>query len=67
MFNLQIIPVSVFQQNCSVVWDNEKNAVIIDAGDDADKIIQFVEEHQLNVQKLLITHGHLDHIMLSIN
>lgn len=63
MFNLQIIPVSVFQQNCSVVWDNEKNAVIIDAGDDADKIIRFVEEHQLNVQKLLITHGHLDHIM----
>lgn len=63
MFNLQIIPVSAFQQNCSVVWDNQKNAAIIDAGDDAEKIIQFVESQQLNVQKLLITHGHLDHIM----
>lgn len=63
MLNLQIIPVSAFQQNCSVVWDEQKNAVIIDAGGEAEKIIRFVEEKGLNVQKLLITHGHLDHIM----
>ena len=63
MFNLQIIPVSPFQQNCSIIWDEQKNAAIIDAGDDAQKIIQFIEQNQLNVQKLLITHGHLDHIM----
>ncbi|QBQ63201.1 MBL fold metallo-hydrolase [Actinobacillus indolicus] len=63
MFNLQIIPVSAFQQNCSIIWDENKNAAIIDAGDNAETIIQFVEEQKLNVQKLLITHGHLDHIM----
>lgn len=63
MLNLQIIPVSPFQQNCSVIWDQHKNAAIIDAGDDAEKIIQFVESQELNVEKLLITHGHLDHIM----
>ncbi|MEG9490295.1 MBL fold metallo-hydrolase [Mannheimia indoligenes] len=63
MFNLQIIPVSPFQQNCTIIWDNNKNAAIIDAGDDADRIIQFVESQNLNVQKLLITHAHLDHIM----
>ncbi|QGM81013.1 MBL fold metallo-hydrolase [Otariodibacter oris] len=63
MFNLQIIPVGAFQQNCSVVWDNNKNAVIIDAGDEAEKIIKFVESQQLKVDKLVITHGHLDHIM----
>lgn len=63
MFNLQIIPVSPFQQNCTVIWDKHKNAAIIDAGDDAERIIQFVESQQLNVQKLLLTHGHLDHIM----
>lgn len=63
MLNLQIIPVSPFQQNCSIVWDDQKNAAIIDAGDNAEKIIQFVEEQQLNIEKLLITHAHLDHIM----
>lgn len=63
MFNLQIVPVSAFQQNCSIIWDDEKNAAIIDAGDEAQKIIQFVQEQGLNVQKLLVTHGHLDHIM----
>lgn len=63
MLNLQIIPVSVFQQNCSVVWDDQKNATIIDAGDNAETIIKFVESQQLNVKKLLITHAHLDHIM----
>ncbi|AKO45352.1 MBL fold metallo-hydrolase [[Haemophilus] ducreyi] len=63
MFNLQIIPVSPFQQNCCVIWDEDKNAVIIDAGDEADKIIQFVESQDLKLQKLLITHAHLDHIM----
>ncbi|QLB19474.1 MBL fold metallo-hydrolase [Mannheimia granulomatis] len=63
MFNLQIIPVSPFQQNCTVVWDENNNAAIIDAGDDAERIIQFVESQNLKVQKLLITHAHLDHIM----
>lgn len=63
MLNLQIIPVGVFQQNCSVIWDENKNAAIIDAGDNAETIIKFVEDQQLNVKKLLITHAHLDHIM----
>lgn len=63
MLNLQIIPVSAFQQNCTIVWDENKNAAIIDAGDNAPALIRFVEEQQLNVRKLLITHAHLDHIM----
>ncbi len=63
MFNLQIIPVSPFQQNCTVIWDENKNAAIIDAGDEAEKIIRFVEQERLKVEKLLITHAHLDHIM----
>lgn len=63
MFNLQIIPVTPLQQNCSIIWDQHKNAAIIDAGGDADKLITFVESQQLKVQKLLITHAHFDHIM----
>lgn len=63
MFHLNIIPVSAFQQNCTIIWDQHKNATVIDAGGDAQKIIQFIEQQQLQVQKLLITHAHLDHIM----
>lgn len=63
MLNLQIIPVGPFQQNCTVIWDENKNAAIIDAGDDAEHIIRTVESQDLKVRKLLITHAHLDHIM----
>lgn len=63
MFNLQVIPVGPFQQNCSIIWDDQKNAAIIDPGDEATKLIQFIESQQLNLQKILITHGHLDHII----
>ncbi|QLB21663.1 MBL fold metallo-hydrolase [Vespertiliibacter pulmonis] len=63
MFNLQIIPVTAFQQNCSIIWDSNKNAAIIDPGGDSQKMIEFVQLQELNVQKILITHGHLDHIM----
>lgn len=63
MFNLQIIPVSPFQQNCAVIWDEQKNAAIIDPGDDAATLIQYIESNQLNLTKILITHAHLDHIM----
>lgn len=63
MFNLQIIPVTVFQQNCSIIWDTNKNTAIADPGGEAQQIIEFVQSHGLNVQKILLTHGHLDHIM----
>lgn len=63
MFNLQIIPVTPLQQNCSVIWDQNKCAAIVDAGGDAEKIIAFVEQQDLKVEKLLITHAHFDHIM----
>lgn len=63
MLNLQIIPVTAFQQNCSIIWDSNKNAAIIDPGGDTQKIIEFVKSQGLAVQKILITHGHLDHIM----
>ncbi|MGR3808569.1 MBL fold metallo-hydrolase [Pasteurella testudinis] len=60
--NVEIIPVTAFQQNCSIVWDEQKTAAIIDPGGEAEKLIAFIEEHQLNLQKILLTHGHLDHV-----
>lgn len=62
MFNLQIIPVGALQQNSCVIWDNHRKAAVIDPGADADRLIQFIESQQLELDKILITHGHFDHI-----
>lgn len=60
--NIDIIPVTAFQQNCSIIWDEEKNAAIIDPGGEAEKLIRRIEELALNLKVILLTHGHLDHV-----
>lgn len=60
--NIEIIPVTAFQQNCSLIWDDEKNAAIIDPGGEAEKLIQRIEELGLNLKVILLTHAHLDHV-----
>ncbi|EIJ68818.1 MBL fold metallo-hydrolase [Pasteurella bettyae] len=60
--NIDIIPVTTFQQNCSLIWDDDKNAAIIDPGGEAQKLIKKIEDDGLKLQKILLTHGHLDHV-----
>ncbi|OOF51856.1 MBL fold metallo-hydrolase [Rodentibacter genomosp. 1] len=60
--NIEIIPVTAFQQNCSLIWDDEKNAAIIDPGGESEKLIQKIEELKLNLKVILLTHAHLDHV-----
>ena len=57
-----IVPVTPFVQNCSVVWCvATRRAAIIDPGGDTDHIIAAVRGEDLTVERILITHGHLDH------
>ena len=60
--NIEIIPVTTFQQNCSLIWDDEKHAAIIDPGGEAEKLIGRIEELGLNLEAILLTHAHLDHV-----
>ncbi len=53
--------VSSFQTNCYIYYD-EHHAFIIDPGDNARKIKKFIEENELEVVAILLTHGHIDHI-----
>lgn len=62
MLKISIVPVTEFQQNCCIVFDDETMAgVIVDPGGDLDKVIAAVTEAGVNVEAVWLTHGHLDH------
>ena len=57
-----IIPVTPFQQNCTIVFDEEtKHGLVIDPGGDLDQIGAAIEELGLTIDTILLTHGHIDH------
>jgi glyoxylase-like metal-dependent hydrolase (beta-lactamase superfamily II) len=57
-----IIPVTPFQQNCTLLWcETTKRAVVIDPGGDLDLIRRTIAEAGVSVDKIWITHGHIDH------
>ena len=57
-----IITVTPFQQNCSVIWkEDTKIAAVNDPGGDLETIEKFIEDQDLTLSKIFITHGHLDH------
>ena len=62
MLQVKIVPVTAFQQNCSIVWDSDsKEAILIDAGGEPEKLKAEIEVLGLTVKALWLTHGHLDH------
>jgi len=58
----RIVPVTGFEQNCSLIWcDESKVAAIVDPGGDLDRIDALVREVGVEVRQILLTHGHCDH------
>jgi glyoxylase-like metal-dependent hydrolase (beta-lactamase superfamily II) len=58
----QIIPVTDFQQNCSLlICPETRRAAWVDPGGDIDHLQAIAEEAQVTVEKILLTHGHIDH------
>ena len=58
----QIIPVTPFEQNCSLLWcDETLRAAVVDPGGDIPRILAAVEKHGVVLEKILVTHGHIDH------
>jgi glyoxylase-like metal-dependent hydrolase (beta-lactamase superfamily II) len=57
-----IIPVTPFQQNCTLLWcQKTMRAAVIDPGGDLDRIRHVVDQAGVTVEKILLTHGHIDH------
>lgn len=60
---IMVIPVTPFQQNCALVWDTETNvAAVIDPGGDVPTILKAIEDQGVSVEKIVLTHGHIDHV-----
>ncbi|ARU56257.1 Zn-dependent hydrolase [Oleiphilus messinensis] len=58
----EIVPVTPFAQNCSVIWcPKTKKAAVVDPGGDLDKIESVLITHGLSLEKILLTHAHIDH------
>ena len=61
-FKVAIIPVTPLQQNCTLVWCTKTmRGAFIDAGGDLDKLRKAIAMTGVTIEKLLVTHGHIDH------
>ncbi|MEW5893789.1 MAG: MBL fold metallo-hydrolase [Pseudomonadota bacterium] len=58
-----ILPVTPYQQNCSLIWcETTGRAALIDPGGEIERLLVAVERQGVILEKLLLTHGHLDHV-----
>ncbi|MBL0075193.1 MAG: MBL fold metallo-hydrolase [Rhodocyclaceae bacterium] len=58
----QIIPVTPFEQNCSMIWCPETmKGAFVDPGGDIDRLLAAAKTAGVQIEKLLLTHGHIDH------
>ena len=62
MLQFKIIPVTPFQQNCTLFWcDQTMQAAVVDPGGDIDLIKAAIKQTGVTLTKVLITHAHIDH------
>ncbi|MDP2793668.1 MAG: MBL fold metallo-hydrolase [Sulfurisoma sp.] len=58
----RIIPVTAFAQNCTLLWcEDTKQAAVVDPGGDLDAILAGAARAGVTIEKILLTHGHIDH------
>ncbi len=59
----RILPVTPYQQNCSLLCcEATGRAALIDPGGEADRLLEAVQREGVRLERLLLTHGHLDHV-----
>ncbi len=60
-FSVSIVPVTPFQQNCSIVRAPSGVAAVIDPGGEPEKILDQAKQMDARIEQIWLTHGHLDH------
>lgn len=57
------IPAGIYAANCYVLYsEKDKEGIIVDPGGDADDILKYVEDNDIGIKYIVLTHGHGDHI-----
>jgi len=60
---IHCLTVGLLQVNCYVVWDRDtREALVIDPGGDADKIVELLRHYDLNLKRIVNSHSHFDHV-----
>lgn len=63
MLKYQIIPVTPFLQNCTLLWCSETlQAALVDPGGETERLLEAVAQAGVTLSQILLTHGHLDHV-----
>ncbi len=63
MLRYQVIPVTAFAQNATLIWcDQSMEGALIDPGGEPEKLLDAVKQAGVKLSKVLLTHGHLDHV-----
>lgn len=61
-FQIQVVPVTPFQQNCSIAWSEAtKRGIVVDPGGDVPLIREVIAKAGITIDYILLTHGHIDH------
>ncbi len=57
-----IVPVTPFHQNCAILWDDATRiGMVVDPGGDVDRILEAIGQTGAQIERIVLTHGHLDH------
>lgn len=60
---IKVFPLGCYMTNCYLVWDDNNEATLFDCGDEHfENLINFIDENNLNLKNIILTHGHGDHI-----
>jgi len=63
MIDFRILPVTPFQQNCTLLWcEKTRKAVVVDPGGEVNRILDAIGKLGITVERILLTHGHIDHV-----
>ncbi len=61
-YKIMKLVVGQLQENCFILFDENKDAFVVDPGESSENIIEAIEKNSLNIKYILLTHGHFDHV-----